>query len=151
MTSFLFKLERKQIMLKLKTEQIQDIWQVSLYDIFEECEKRTLIPVGITDEEETLLFAFANCVQVFGEPVKKDLILGNLIANAKQERAKNVLDNESEIFQLKQQADNIESNINKNINADNVDIFESLEDMVQLNITLQLLDEKLDRKYGAVA
>ena len=140
--------ERKYcIMLKLKTEQVQEIWQVQLYDVFAECESRTLIPVGYLDKEQTLLFLFTNCIQVFGNPVKPELILKMLIENKKIERKNNISDNVVGIENLKQKAVEIERSINKNIFSE-FDVLKSLEDLVSMNVTLQLLEEKVTENTG---
>ena len=128
-------------MLQLKTDQVQEIWQVQLFDILSKIEQRVLIPTGIIEEEETLLFSLVDCVKTFAEPSNPKPLIRMLIDNERQRRA---LNNTLEVSELKEEIKEMEKVINKKIIDGEVGIFDSLEDMVSLNVTIMLLQEKVD-------
>ena len=145
-------------MLKINQNQIiKHFSNVTLYDVISAMEAKTLIPVDVDKENMLLEFKFTDVVRNFGVPKSHDILFELIdIETAKKRKQDAVkVDDGKTINELKNIINIHEKSLNHNMaNLKDYDI-DTLEqcvaDLISLSANLNVMTDKLDRKYGAVA
>ena len=142
-------------MLKINQDQIiKHFNKVTLYDVLSAMEAKTLIPVDMDEENMLLEFKFTDVVRNFGVPKTHDILFELIEIETENKRKQESVkfDDGKTVEELKNVINLHEISLNHNIGNLKVYDIDTLEqcvaDLISLSANLNVMTEKLDRKYG---